>query len=196
MTKENRNPNILIAEMRDVFRTGLLTIFRDHLHVSTVCEAANKYDLQYLLHSKTFDMIYINQSMFLDFIEMPIYNIVLLAENFDDYILKIAYKKGARAYLAVNTSIELLKMTLWMDSDTFLIEPIFGPYVMQYILESKRPPIQDEFLTSREKEIVHLMRDSMNKTDIACQLHITESTLKTHLKNIEKKRKRSPEGPF
>lgn len=44
-----------------------------------------------------------------------------------------------------------------------------------------------EELTSREKEVLHLMADAWTYKQIALQLHISTETVKTHLKNIYRK---------
>jgi DNA-binding CsgD family transcriptional regulator/ligand-binding sensor protein len=67
---------------------------------------------------------------------------------------------------------------------------IFDLVQMNHILLEPNPPVSnDDFknLTKREQEILHLVSSGMTNQEIACQLVISETTVKTHISKILKK---------
>ena len=60
---------------------------------------------------------------------------------------------------------------------------------MEYVFDRKTSPAHNETsLTPREREIVRLLREGLDRSSIARRLCIAETTLKTHMQNIAKKR--------
>ncbi len=182
--------NILIAETREILRIGLRTIFVEDTRVSNVHEAATDESLktQLLYSGCELDLVVINQSLVTDVSILPKGNFVILTNEPDLTILKAAYEHGARGYLSENTSAELLRMILHPTEGSFLIEPKLAPWIMEYIFGGMQTTITDELLTPREKEVISLLRGGLNRHSIAEQLSITDATLKTHIKNIARKR--------
>lgn len=70
----------------------------------------------------------------------------------------------------------------------FLVDPALLPDIMRFIADFHQSSEEMNILSSREREIVVLLRDGLNRRSIAEQLHISEATLKTHIKNIARKR--------
>jgi DNA-binding NarL/FixJ family response regulator len=60
--------------------------------------------------------------------------------------------------------------------------------IIEHMSTDPRFTVKEELLTPREKEIIRLLRDGIGRSVIAKQLHISEATLKTHIKNITRKR--------
>ncbi|GHO82451.1 response regulator transcription factor [Dictyobacter formicarum] len=61
-------------------------------------------------------------------------------------------------------------------------------YVIDHFSGDQHFVIKEELLTPREKEVVSLLRKGINRHTIAKHLSISEATLKTHIKNIMRKR--------
>ncbi len=59
---------------------------------------------------------------------------------------------------------------------------------MDFILNENRKTQEMSSLSPREREIMSLLREGIDRRTIAQQLHISETTLKTHIKNISRKR--------
>jgi DNA-binding NarL/FixJ family response regulator len=47
-----------------------------------------------------------------------------------------------------------------------------------------QPPVLEEPLTGRESEVLALMVEGLNNTEIARRLSVSRSTVKTHISNI------------
>ncbi|GHO60142.1 response regulator transcription factor [Ktedonobacter robiniae] len=178
--------SVLVAEAQDVLRAGLRAIFTGDCRVTRVDEVTTEKEAKQHLLANQFDLVVMNQSLLTD-PSCLAKNVVLLAAEPDIAVLKEAYKCGALGYLSVNVSSELLKTMLHPAGHAFLIEPTLIPWVMEYILHQSVTMVRHDLLTPREREIVGLLREGVDRPSIAKQLSIAETTLKTHIKNISKK---------
>lgn len=182
---------ILIADPRDILRAGLRAIFATDKNVECLYEAANQEELQKYLHTKSLDLIFVHQSLISNIAAFPRERFVVLTSALDYAVFHEAYKHGAKGYLLENTSTELLCSVLNLPKGAFLIEPALAIGILEYLSCDARLQINDEVLTPREREIISLLRDGIDRTTIARQLHISRATLKTHIKNISRKREAS-----
>nr|BBH87138.1 DNA-binding response regulator [Thermosporothrix sp. COM3] len=189
--------NIVIAEPRDVLREGLRAILLEDNRVSNVHGVTNEKELlSYLLNHRP-DLVIVNQSLISEITNLPTKRFAILTDEPDMALLKAAYEHGAKGYLSPNVSSELLRATLSQESNTFVIEPALVHWMIEHFFyHSNHFAVQEELLTPREKEIVHLLREGYDRPSIARQLCIAETTLKTHIQNITKKRdKAAPTTP-
>jgi DNA-binding NarL/FixJ family response regulator len=179
---------ILIAEPCEIRRIGLRTVFADAPNVSSIHEATNEESLKRQLHKNVWSLIVVHQSLVLDVSMLPRGNFVLTTAEPDMSVLKAAYKHGARGYLSEKASAELLRMALFPVENSFLIEPLLTPWIMECLLGDSFSTIRKELLTPREREIIDLLRRGLDRRAVAKHLCIAETTLKTHMKNIARKR--------
>jgi DNA-binding NarL/FixJ family response regulator len=180
---------ILIAEPQDILRAGLRTILFEDERIEHIDEAATKEDLQLCLRYDSFDLMIINQLFISEEVSLPSGRFVVLAPELDMTMFRAMYKQKARGYFLENVSAELLRATLSLSEEAFLIEPTLTSPIIDHLLCDTRFLIKDELLTPREREILSLLRSGMDRPLIADHLSISEATLKTHLKNIARKRK-------
>jgi DNA-binding NarL/FixJ family response regulator len=186
--------NLLIAEPCDLPRTGLCTIFQNDERVEHVYEAATKEDLQTCLRTSSFDLVIANPSLMTDLTMLPRGRFVIVAEAFDKMAFKMAYTCGAKGYLLYTTPAEILRTTLDLAEGGFLVEPILSVEIVKDLSSQSRFAIKEELLTRREREIVRLLREGVDRHTIAQQLYISEATLKTHIKNIMRKRRKNSDS--
>ncbi|BCL80801.1 DNA-binding response regulator [Ktedonobacteria bacterium brp13] len=180
---------VLIAEAQEVLRIGLRSILTSDTRVSEVHDVRDERNLHLYLANNKPDLVIVNQNLLADISILQTKNFVILAVEPNITTLKAAYEYGARGYLSVNVSAELLRTLLRPSKDAFLVEPTLVPAVMEFVFDKQIPAVPNEtLLTPREKEIVRLLRKGYDRSSIARQLCITETTLKTHMKNIAKKR--------
>ena len=179
---------IIIAEPRDILRRGLFTILANDKRVETIREASSGEELQRLLRYNTIDLAIINQALISDMTTLPARRFVIFAAEFNITIFLMAYKHGARGYLLETSHAELFRATLSLPPEAFLIEPVLTSHIVEYLTQDTRFLVKEELLTPREKEIVRLLREGIDRHTIAHDLHISGATLKTHIKNISRKR--------
>jgi|SRR5579883_1954310 len=179
--------NVLIAEPCELLRMGIKSIFAEDKRVSNVYEAVTITDMKAQIQIHSPELIVMNQSLVTTTKDLPRGNFVVLASTLHMEILKAAYKNGARGYLSENAAAELLRAMLNVSEGSFLIEPTMAPRIMANLSGNIHLSIQDELLTPREREIVELLREGVERATIAKKLHIADTTLKTHISNIMRK---------
>lgn len=177
---------VLIAEPYCILRAGLRLIFTEDSRVSVVAEVSSFEELQKKLMRERWDLVVINQMLIHDISMLNNTFVVLAAEPNMEVLLKV-YRKGVRAYLLENVSTDLLLTTLQPTEGAFLVEPTLTSWLLEPSLASSFLAARTNKLTPREKEIMLLLRSGLDRTSIARNLHITDSTLKTHIKNITRK---------
>lgn len=179
--------NIVIVESRDILRIGLKTIFTEDERTGNIHEATSLDEMNAILQKTSIDLIFINQTLVEEMSVLPRGRFIILIRYFDLAILEAAYKNGARGYIFENASADLLRATLSLKQEEFLIEPAVAAHILEKISHSLIPPIKEEMLTPREKEVRKLLQQGLDRPVIAKKLGISETTLKTHIKNISKK---------
>jgi DNA-binding NarL/FixJ family response regulator len=179
--------DVLIAEPSEILRAGLQAVLTGDKCVVRIHEAATKEELYTQLHSKSLDMIVVNQSLMTDISILPRGRFVILTAALDKDFFQRAYRHGARGYLLESTSTELLRTALSLEEGSFLIDPALAPLILDHFSSGLRFPIQDHLLSPKEKEVIGLLREGLDRKGIAQKLHISDTTLKTHIKNIRSK---------
>ncbi len=183
--------NIVIAEPRDILRIGLRTIFSNDERTGTIYEATTLKEMNEYLKNTSVDLIVINQSLIEDMHALPRGRFVIMTGCFSMAVLETAYRNGASGYIFENASADLLCATLSLKKGEFLIEPTITAQLIEKISHSPNQLMKKEVLTPREKEIIELLQKGIDRHAIAQQLNISETTLKTHIKNITRKRESS-----
>lgn len=117
---------------------------------------------------------------------LPDTKFIVLSMHDESHLVKEILKEGVNGYvLKKDTKEELLeaiysvragKMYLSYDINAMLVKSLYEPD-------------EGKLLTSREREILHLIAKEYSNRDIAEELFISERTVETHRKNIFRKTK-------
>ena len=116
--------------------------------------------------------------------------IVLTTYDTDEYIFD-AIEAGAKGYLLKDASREdLFKAVRGVHQGESLIQPGVVSRVLDRLAQLSRRPGQGgepQALSEREVEVLRLMAQGSANKQIAADLSISESTVKTHVTNIFQK---------
>ena len=113
--------------------------------------------------------------------------IILTTYSDDEYIFK-GIAAGARAYLLKDAPREeLFKAIRAVSRGESLIQPVVASKVLDKLAELSKKTTSTEDLSEREIEVLKLMAKGASNKDIADQLSITQSTVKTHITSIFQK---------
>jgi two-component system response regulator NreC len=122
---------------------------------------------------------------------LPTTAIVILSMHSDEgYVLR-ALKAGAKAYLLKDSAegdlIEAIKSV--DEGKTFFSAEITKMLVEDYVREIKTRGVEDtyELLTSREREVLHLLLEGRSNKEIAASLSLSPYTVETHRRNLQEK---------
>jgi len=182
-----KNKHILIGEPNETLRKGLRTIFTEEPGGTEVIEAATSEEFQVQLKSGAWDLVVVHQSMIADITLLPKDHFVVLAKEPDANILLAARLHGGRGYLLGDLSTGLMREILQLSEGSFLTDPAMSAWIVDYLAHHSLLSISHEALTSREEDVFRLLWRGHSKREIAEQLNLSPTTVKTHVKHIYEK---------
>ncbi len=123
--------------------------------------------------------------------EQPEVRVVVLTTYADDSSVFAALQAGARGYLTKDAgAAEIAQAIRTVHAGDALLDPS----VQRRLLESLRAPAATvapappgplpDGLTQREAEVLGLIAEGLSNQEIAARLHVSETTVKTHINNL------------
>ncbi len=114
--------------------------------------------------------------------QFPQIQVIVLTSFKEGELIKNALEEGAIGYLLKDVSAdELAKAIRAAHSGRATL----SPEVAQTLVEAaNQPPPPGLDLTEREREVLSLMIEGLNNTQIAGRLTVSPSTIKSHVSNI------------
>jgi len=188
---------ILIADDHPVVREGLSAMLNRQPDIEVVGEAENGRECVEKTRELRPDIVLMDLRMpEMDGVEAmrqiaatnpEVRFIVLTTYDNDEYIFK-GIEAGARAYLLKDSPREeLFKAIRAVHRGESLIQPAVAGKVLDRFAELSRQVQAPEALSDREVEVVKLIAEGTANKEIAVSLHISESTVKTHIQTIFQK---------
>ena len=185
---------ILIADDHPIVRQGLATVLNQEEDLEVVGLAENGARAVSLASELHPDVILMDLQMpEMDGVEAiqrikaeaeDIGIIILTTYDTDDYIFR-GIEAGARAYLLKDSPPEeVLKAIRAVHKGESLIQPKVASRLLDRFSQLARGPDPREVLSPREVEVLQLMAKSTVNKEIAAELLIGESTVKTHIVHI------------
>jgi DNA-binding NarL/FixJ family response regulator len=190
---------VLVADDQDLVRTGLAMILDAQDGIETVAQAADGRQAVTLARHLRPDVCLIDIRMpELDGIQVtrmlagpdvadPIPVVVITTFDLDEYVHG-ALKAGARGFLLKDAGPELLVQAIRAAADgDALIAPAVTTRLLQAFADadrsrSRREPIEP--LTPREEEVLRTVARGRTNNEIAAELDISLSTVKSHLASL------------
>jgi DNA-binding NarL/FixJ family response regulator len=188
---------ILIADDHPVVREGLITMIGRVQDFQVVGEAKNGLEaVQKSIELKP-DVVLMDLRMpemdgveairQISAVEPNTKFIILTTFSDDEYIFK-GIEVGARAYLLKDAPREeLFKAIRAVHRGESLIQPVVASRVLDRFAELSRQAQAPETLTEREIEVLRLISKGSANKEIAVELNISNSTVKTHIASIFQK---------
>ncbi len=185
---------ILIADDHPIVRAGLATVLNQEEDLVVVGLAENGLEAVAQARELRPDIILMDLQMpEMDGVEAiqkvkeeapDIGIIILTTYDADDYIFR-GIEAGARGYLLKDSPPEeVLKAIRAVHNGESLIQPRVASRLLDRFSQLARAPDPGEILSPREVEVLQLMAKSTVNKEIATELLIGESTVKTHSVHI------------
>jgi DNA-binding NarL/FixJ family response regulator len=201
--QSNPKIKVVIAEDHQLHREGLRHLLTNQENIEIVGEANNGIEAFDVIEDSKPDVAIINVNMpefqgndFIPIIQNKSSKtkaLLIAAESEDDAIMLKAIEAGAKGYLKRDASCDCLvkaiqavhKGELWLERR--LMAKYFDKVKVarRNNLSQRNQKIDD--ITNREKEILCLLMKGLTNKEIACELFISEKTVKSHLNSIFRK---------
>ncbi len=193
---------VLVADDQDIVRAGLTMILDAQTDIDVVGEAANGREGVALARELRPDVCLFDIRMpQMDGIEAtrqiagpdvadPLAVVVITTFDLDEYVYG-ALKAGARGFLLKDAGPDLLTQAIHAaaEGDALIAPSITARLLAAFVGSgSGEPPAQPiEPLTSREEEILLAVARGWTNHEIAEKMHISISTVKTHIASLMSK---------
>ena len=192
---------VLVADDQDIVRTGLTMILDAQPDIEVVGQAVNgKEAVDLALQLRPDVCLFDIRMPVVDGIEAtrrlagpgvadPLAVVVITTFDLDEYVHG-ALKAGARGFLLKDAGPVLLAQAIQAaaNGDALIAPAITARLLAAFSHTRGRPPAQPlEPLTLREEEIVLTVARGRTNSEIADELHISLSTVKTHLTSVMNK---------
>lgn len=193
---------VLIADDQDIVRAGLRMILDAQPGIEVAGEAADGREAVALarrirpdvclldIRMPGVDGIEATRQLAGPHVDDPLPIVVITTFDLDEYVHG-ALKAGARGFLLKDAGPALLAQAVQAAAHgDALIAPRITARLLATFAAAHRPsrPAQPiEPLTSREEEVLTAVARGWTNTEVADDLHISTSTVKTHLANLMRK---------
>ncbi len=187
---------VLVADDQELIRTGLSMILDAQPGIEVVGQAVDGLQAVALarqlrpdvclfdIRMPGIDGIAATRELAGPDVADPLAVVVITTFDLDEYVHG-ALKAGARGFLLKDAGPELLVQAIHAAADgDALIAPRVTARLLAAFSDTRlgRPPVQPvEPLTSREEEVLITVARGRTNSEIAAELHISLSTVKTHL---------------
>jgi len=191
---------ILLADDHNIMRRGLRLLLERQPGFEVVAEAADGREAAERAEATRPDIVVLDIAMpNMSGIEaaqriralLPQAAIVILSMHSDESYVLRALKAGAKGYLLKDSAesdlIDAIKAV--SEGKAFFSPEISKILVEDYVRDMRKRGAEDsyELLTSREREILHLLAEGKSNKDIATLLDLSLYTVETHRRNLQDK---------
>jgi len=190
---------VLVADDQSLVRAGFRTLLAGEEDIEVVAEASN--GLEAVSKAARFD-----PTIVLMDIRMPELDgleatrrilsadpdakvLILTTFDLDEYIYE-GLNAGASGFVLKDDPPEqLIDAIRTVAAGDALLSPAVTKRVIKRFARAPRPELPRGFeeLTAREREILRLVADGLSNAEIAEELYISETTVKTHVTHLLKK---------
>ncbi|MEX0658845.1 MAG: response regulator transcription factor [Egibacteraceae bacterium] len=193
---------VLIADDQDIVRSGLTMILDAQPGIEVVGQAVNGREAVHLARELRPDVCLFDIRMpDMDGIEAtrqlagpdvadPLAVVVITTFDLDEYVHG-ALKAGARGFLLKDAGPQLLAQAIHAAAagDALIAPAVTGRLLATFShLQAQQPPAQPiEPLTAREEEVLTAVARGWTNTEIADELYISLSTVKSHIASLMRK---------
>ncbi len=193
---------VLVADDQDIVRAGLTMILDAQPGIEVIGQATDGREAVMLARSLRPDVclfdirmpdvdgIEATRQLAGPDVEDPLAVVVITTFDLDEYVHS-ALKAGARGFLLKDAGPALLTQAIQAAAhgDALIAPSITARLLAAFALTSVgSPPTQPiEPLTSREEEVLIPVAQGWTNSEIADDLHISISTVKTHLAGLMRK---------
>jgi DNA-binding NarL/FixJ family response regulator len=189
---------VVVADDQEIVRTGLRMILDAQPGIEVVGEAGDGREAVALarrlrpdvclfdIRMPELDGVEATRQLTTSAMDRPPAVVVITTFDLDEYVYG-ALKAGARGFLLKDAGPELLVQAVHAaaNGDALIAPNITARLLASFSETPARAPVQPvEALTSREEQVLTTVARGRTNSEIADELHISMSTVKTHLASL------------
>ncbi|MFN8098558.1 MAG: response regulator transcription factor [Dermatophilaceae bacterium] len=189
---------VVVADDQDLVRTGLVMILGAHPDLEVVGEAADGIQALELARRLRPDVLLVDIRMpGLDGVEVtrrvagpdvpdPLAVVVITTFDLDEYVLG-ALRAGARGFLLKDAGPDLLVQAIRAAAagDALIAPNVTRRLLATFADRTPSAPVQPvDPLTEREEEVLVLVARGRTNAEIAGELYVSLSTVKSHVASL------------
>lgn len=202
---QNQTIKVLLVEDNELMRHGLRAVLEGTNEFAVIGEAEDGATAVQMVQALKPDVIVMDIGLpILNGIDAtkqikglkPDVNIVMLTSHENDNEIFAALSAGAAGYCLKDCASERIKTALLSVSQgAAWIDPRIAGKVLKVFEnpsapgsnQNTSPPVSNDLLSTREKEVLRLMVDGASNKEISDKLIISISTVRTHVEHILEK---------
>lgn len=184
---------VLIVDDHEIFRTGLRTLLDAQPDIEVLADVSSGPEAITTAADLQPDVVVMDVNMpGLSGVEAtreivrasPHIGVLILTMQEDDESLLAAIKAGARGYLLKSESSREIIEAVRLGGGTAVFGQGIAQRVIEYFSSARPSPEAFPELTDREREVLRLIAEGVNNTEIAKQLFLSPKTVRNHVSNI------------
>ncbi len=187
---------ILVADDQPIVRNGITVLLHSEPDLTIIGEAGNGLDAVKVATELRPDVVLMD-------IRMPVIDgleatrrilqpvraldtrvVIMTSYDLDEYVYE-ALRSGACGFLLKHATPEEILLSIRSAADgNALLSPVITTRLIETFIARQPPPSRQrdlERLTPRELEVLKLVAHGASNTEIARQLFVAETTIKTHI---------------
>lgn len=181
---------VFVADDHAVVRAGLATILGEQPDITIVGEAEDGFEATSKVLELKPDVILMDilmpkcnglDAMIAIRDRMPDARVLILTVSESEDNLFRALRFGAQGYLLKSANIDEVADAVRKVAAG---EVMLSPHIITRLIAEFRQKIDEPKLSSREMEVLQLLGEGLTNTQIASQLFISESTVRTYLRRL------------
>jgi len=187
---------VLIVDDQELVRAGFRMILEAQEGISVVAEAGDGEEAVDVARTARPDVVLMDIRMpRLDGVEatrrlQDTRVIILTTFDHDEYVVE-ALRAGASGFLVKDAPPEeLVRAVRVVAAGDALLSPTVTRRLLDGVmtrLQVRRDPPGWDDLTDRERDVLRLLAAGRSNTEIAADLHVSETTVKTHVSHVLEK---------
>ena len=182
---------VVLVDDHRIVRQGLRSILGPDPRFEVAGEAANGAEALHVVADQQPEVVLLDLKLpDMDGVELcrrlvethPETAVLILTAFIDRNLVEACLRAGARGYLLKDAeNLRLREQLLTVVQGHMALDPRAADIVVQYVRQYEAPP---ENLNEREVQIIQLISQGLTNKEIGQRLHLSEHTIKGHVKDI------------